>query len=136
MRPEKIAFLYPYHRIDDGNKMPMLVLETSSLPLTTDMYFQLHFLGLSSDTPYWITASLLKIEGNLEVDISGEKGVWMRARSGENPAKNLAASISLNFDKCIFHEEGHYLIKACIHHDNKPVHSALAYFLVSIIHEE
>ena len=129
MNTEKIAFLFPYHKSENDEKSPMLIMETDELPVTTDLDFQVHFLGLIHDTPYWVSACLYRIENELE--ISGDKGVWIKAK-GHNEIRNtLATSMSMHFDKCKLDADGDYLIRVSISKDNTLVHSAQAYFSVS-----
>lgn len=131
MNTEKIAFLYPYHETDDDAKAPMLLMETDDLPVTTNMSFQIHFLGLVHEKEYWVSACILKEEGDLEVSISGDKGVWIRAKGYKNSHSTLATSLSLHFDACKFEAEGDYLIRVSISKDGEVIHDALAYFSVS-----
>ncbi|EFN7868554.1 hypothetical protein ED858_18755 [Escherichia coli] len=131
MNTEKIAFLFPYHKSENDEKSPMLIMETDELPVTTDLDFQVHFLGLIHDTPYWVSACLYRIENELEISVSGDKGVWIKAK-GHNEIRNtLATSMSMHFDKCKLDAEGDYLIRVSISKDNTLVHSAQAYFSVS-----
>ncbi|EFE9671705.1 TPA: hypothetical protein JLG27_001199 [Escherichia coli] len=131
MNTEKIAFLFPYHKSENDEKSPMLIMETDELPVTTDIDFQVHFLGLIHDTPYWVSACLYRIENELEISVSGDKGVWIKAK-GHNEIRNtLATSMSMHFDKCKLDADGDYLIRVSISKDNTLVHSAQAYFSVS-----
>ncbi|EAA7501305.1 TPA: hypothetical protein J1246_001718 [Escherichia coli] len=131
MNTEKIAFLFPYHKSENDEKSPMLIMETDELPVTTDLDFQVHFLGLIHDTPYWVSACLYRIENELEISVSGDKGVWIKAK-GHNEIRNtLATSMSMHFDKCKLDADGDYLIRVSISKDNTLVHSAQAYFSVS-----
>ncbi|EIX3711996.1 hypothetical protein MKA10_002387 [Salmonella enterica] len=131
MNTEKIAFLFPYHKSENDEKSPMLIMETDELPVTTDLDFQVHFLGLIHDTPYWVSACLYRIESELEISVSGDKGVWIKAK-GHNEIRNtLATSMSMHFDKCKLDADGDYLIRVSISKDNTLVHSAQAYFSVS-----
>lgn len=131
MNTEKIAFLFPYHKSENDEKSPMLIMETDELPVTTDLDFQVHFLGLIHDTPYWVSACLYRIENELEISLSGDKGVWIKAK-GHNEIRNtLATSMSMHFDKCKLDADGDYLIRVSISKDNTLVHSAQAYFSVS-----
>lgn len=103
-------------------------METDELPVTTDLDFQVHFLGLIHDTPYWVSACLYRIENELEISVSGDKGVWIKAK-GHNEIRNtLATSMSMHFDKCKLDADGDYLIRVSISKDNTLVHSAQAYF--------
>ncbi|HAI6887499.1 TPA: hypothetical protein ACRUWG_001205 [Escherichia coli] len=131
MNTEKIAFLFPYHKSENDEKSPMLIMETDELPVTTDLDFQVHFLGLIHDTPYWVSACLYRIENELEISVSGDKGVWIKAK-GHNEIRNtLATSMSMHFDKCKLDADGDYLIRVSISKNNTLVHSAQAYFSVS-----
>lgn len=135
MNTEKIAFLFPFHKSASDEKSPMLLMETDELPVTTDVHFQVHFLGLIDGKEYWVSASVYKVEESLEVSLSGEKGVWIRAKGHPSSQNTLATSLTMHFDKCRFDDEGDYLIRVSITKDKVLVHEAHAYFSVSKVHD-
>ncbi|ENW7464005.1 hypothetical protein ACFL9A_001399 [Salmonella enterica] len=131
MNTEKIAFLFPYHKSENDEKYPMLIMETDEFPVTTDLDFQVHFLGLIHEKAYWVSACVYRVENELEISVSGDKGVWIRAKGHKDGRNTLATSMSMHFDKCKFDADGDYLIRVSISKDNTQVHSAQAYFSVS-----
>lgn len=136
MSIEKVAFLYPYHLLPrTSERVPLLVLDAESLPLKTNVHFEVYFLGLTPLQEYWVSLSLEKSSDNQNIELSKNTGAWIRAKAESKNENTLAASAALHFENCLFETEGDYLITATIHKDDVPLHSAIAYFSVSLIHE-
>ncbi len=137
MNIEKVAFLYPYHILPGSSeRVPLLVLDAEALPFKTNVHFEVYFLGLIHLQEYWVSLKLEKVDGPQQVELSHNTGAWIRAKSEGSTEKTLAASAALHFKDCVFNDEGDYLITATIHKDSAPLHSAIAYFSVSLIHEQ
>lgn len=136
MSIEKVAFLYPYHRLPGSSeRVPLLVLDAEELPFKTDVHFEVYFLGLAPFQEYWVSIKLEKVSSTQHIEVTKNIGVWIRAKAETKNENTLAASAALHFKKCLFEDEGDYLITATIHKESAPLHSAIAYFSVSLIHE-
>ncbi|QGU10688.1 hypothetical protein GNG26_10120 [Leclercia sp. J807] len=135
MTTEKIAFLFPYHKSEGNDKLPMLLMETTELPVTVDVFFQVHFLGLEHSKEYWFAANLYREEDGLEISMSGEKGVWIRAKGYPGSKNTLATSMGMHFERCKFESEGDYLIGTSLTKDGILIHEAHAFFSVSKVDE-
>ncbi|HHA1251560.1 TPA: hypothetical protein ACOELP_001015 [Enterobacter hormaechei] len=137
MNVEKVAFLYPYHLLPGSSeRVPLLVLDAETLPFKADVHFEVYFLGLVPLQEYWVSLKLEKVDSPQNIELSKNIGAWIRAKAETESEKTLAASAALHFKNCLFEGEGDYLITATIHKDSAPLHSAIAYFSVSLIHEQ
>lgn len=132
MNTEKIAFLYPCHKILPSNeKVPLLVLDADTFPLKANISLEIFFLGLVPDAPYWVSLSLTDSETGIVVTLPNNEGLWIRATATSSADKTVAASAEIEFSDCKFINQGYYLVTATIHKDKLPIHTATAYFAVS-----
>ncbi|CZX86557.1 hypothetical protein ABFP18_002618 [Enterobacter hormaechei] len=127
MTKERIAYVMPINTDDPDNATPLLVYDVDELPIVEDLHFSVFMLGLTEGEPYWLDAQILFND----MPIHKPTGVWVRAKLKFGNPDDVAASINMHFEKCIFERQGNYLIKVSLRKDGEVLHENGAYFRIS-----
>lgn len=128
MSKERIAYVMPINTDDPDRSTPLLVYDVDELPVTEDFHFAVFMLGLTEWQPYWLKAQIL----HDDKPIHKETGVWVRAKLKFGNPDDVAASINMHFEKCVFEKQGNYLIKVTLMKDGEALHENSAYFRISL----
>lgn len=128
MSKERIAYVMPINTDDPEHASPLLVYDVDELPVIEDLHFTVFMLGLTEGEPYWLSAQIM----HEDKPIHKEAGVWVRAKLKFGKPDDVAASINMHFERCVFDKQGNYLIKVFLTKDGEVLHENGAYFRISL----
>lgn len=132
MRPEKIAFLFPFKWIHDGTAPPpLLAYDFEELPADIYMNAGVFFVGLQNRKPYYLEVQVFRSQGDKEIQVSERKNLSIMPGDRFAHEEEIAASIDISQLKCRFEEPGSYFISASLFDEEEWIHSNKAYFRVS-----
>lgn len=128
MSKERIAYVMPINTDDPDKSTPLLVYDVDELPIVEDFHFAVFMLGLTEGEPYWLSAQILYDDK----PIHKETGMWVRARLKFGSPDDVAASINMHFEKCLFEKQGNYQIRVSLKKSDEVLHENGAYFRISM----